>query len=108
MTVRRAAGEGAHVGDARDVLALDLRRRTRFTRKPRHRVAIAERLWQEELEGDLLVELDVMRGDDDPHPTDPEDALDAVLAGENVAFPDARRSRVGTVLDHSLRPPRFL
>jgi hypothetical protein len=86
--VRRAVLERAHVDHARDVLALDLHRRPRLAREAGDRLGVAERLGQEELERDLLVELDVVRGDDDPHPADAEDALDAVLAGEDVAFAD--------------------
>ena len=52
---------------------------------------LLERLGQEELERDLLVELHVMRGDDDPHPADAEHALDAVLAVDDLAFADAAR-----------------
>ena len=37
----------------------------------------------------MLVELDVMRGDDDSHPPDAEDPLDSVLPCENVSLADA-------------------
>jgi hypothetical protein len=84
--VRSAVGECADVGDSCDVLALDLHRRPRLTSETTYGLGIAKCVRQEELERDLLVELDVMRGDDDAHATDSEDALDAVLPGEHVAF----------------------
>ena len=42
-------------------------------------------LGQEELDGDALVEVQVVRGDDDPHASDPQHALHAVLAHQHVA-----------------------
>ena len=93
------------VDDARDVLALDLHRRARLAREARDGLGVAERLGQEELERDLLVELDVVRGDDDAHAAGAEDALDAVLAREDVAFANPGH-RVWTALHHALAPPR--
>ncbi len=83
---------------ARDVLALDLDRGARLAREAGDGLGVAERLGQEELEGDLLVELDVVRRDDDAHAAHAEHPLDAVLAGQNVALAYARcRLRIAAV-----------
>ena len=59
----------------------------RASRRKRSRSASSfHRGGQYELDRDLLIELDVRRGDDDPHAAHAEHALDAVLAGEDVAF----------------------
>ena len=66
--VRRAVLELPHVGHARDVLALDLDRRARLAEEARDGLALRSACGQEELERDPLVELEVVRRDDDPHP----------------------------------------
>jgi hypothetical protein len=53
---------------------------------------------------DLLVELDVVRGNHHAHAPDSKNALDPVLPGENVAFAYSSR-RVRTALHHALAPP---
>ena len=83
--VRRAGLERADVDDARDVLALDLRRGARLAGEARDDLGVRRGLRQEELERDALAELEVHRRDDDAHPAAAEDALDPVLAGEDVA-----------------------
>jgi hypothetical protein len=83
--VRRAGLERAHVCYACDVLALDFHGRARFPRKAHHRILIVQRFRQQELDRDALVEVQVMRGDDNAHTADAEHAVDAVFAGEDVA-----------------------
>ena len=78
--------ELTHVGDARDVLALDPRGGPGLADEAADRLGVGERLGEQELEGDPLVELDVAGRDDDPHAAGAEHALDAVLAGDDVAF----------------------
>jgi hypothetical protein len=45
---------------------------------------------QKELDGDLLIELYVMRGHDDAHAAYAKHPLNAVLAGEDLALPHSR------------------
>ena len=54
---------------------------------------------------DLLVELEVVRRDDDAHAADAEHPLDAVLAREDVPFAHRGR-RVRTALHQPMAPPR--
>ena len=86
--VRRAVRERADVRDARHVLAVDLRGRARLAREARGEVGLGGAGGEEELESDALLELEVRRGDDDPHASHPEQALDAVLPRDDVALPD--------------------
>src|SRR5262249_41035804 len=76
----------ADIGDARDVLALDLDGGARLASEPRHGLWIRERLREQELHRDALVQLDVPPGDDDAHAADAEHLVDAVLPGEHVAL----------------------
>jgi hypothetical protein len=48
----------------------------------------------------------MVRGDDDPHAANPKDALDPVLASEDVAFAYTGR-RVRTALHDALAPRRW-
>jgi hypothetical protein len=73
------------------VLARDLHRRPGLANETGQRVGVADRLGQEEFQRDPLVELNGVRSDNDAHPADSENALDAVLAREDVAFLDADR-----------------
>ncbi len=100
--VRRAALELADVGDAGDVLALDLHGGARLALEAREGLRVGERLRQEEFQRDLLVELDVVRRDDDAHPANAEDALDAVLSRKDVALFDAGGAAVQTLFSHRL------
>ncbi len=86
--VGRAGFESAHVRDARDVLALDLDCCARLTREPRDGFCVGQRLGQHELDRHLLVQLQVARGDHDAHSPNTQHALDAVLAGQHLAFDD--------------------
>ena len=68
------------------MLALDLDRRSGLSGEAGDDLLAAEHLWEQELDRDLLVELYVMSSDDDPHPSNTENALHAVLAGDDLAF----------------------
>ncbi len=67
------------------MLALDLGGRARLTNEPREGLRASYGVRKEKLEGDPLVQLDVVRGHDDAHATGAEDPLDAILSGEDVA-----------------------
>ncbi len=90
-----AALELPHVDDARHVLALDLHRRTRLAHKPRDGLRALQRLGQQELQRDPLVELHVVGGDHYAHPSDPEDALDPVLARDDIALANGSHGHRG-------------
>src|SRR5262249_38090218 len=87
---RSAGAELSDVRNPRDVLALDLDRGARLPREPLHRFTVTERVRQEELDRDSLVELDVMRRDDDAHSPGTQYSVHAVLFGEDLAFLDGR------------------
>ena len=88
--VRRARRERADIGDARDVLALDLHRGPCLANKPVHDLRMTEHLRQQELERDTSLQLHVRRRDDHAHAADAEHALDAILAVEDFTFADRR------------------
>jgi len=67
-------------------------------------LGVLEGLGQEELERDLLIELEMVRRDDDAHATGPEDALDTVLSREDLARTHA--SLVVRVRHGQPSPPR--
>ena len=83
--VRRARVERPDVEDAGDVVALEPHGGARLAREPLDEPRVLQPRRQHELEGDLLVELQVRGRDDDAHAADAEDAVDAVLAGEHLA-----------------------
>ena len=79
------------VEHSNDVIAPDLDRRLRLADESRDGIGLHRHVRREELHRDPLVELQVHRRDDDPHPADAEHALDAVLPGEQLAgLRDAR------------------
>ena len=59
-----------------------------------------------ELDRDALLELQVIRGDDDSHASRSEHALDAVFADDDVAFAYSN-DRVRTALHHALALPIY-
>jgi hypothetical protein len=81
------------------VLALDLDGGARFAAEAGERFVVRHDLGQHQLDGDALIQLQVMGGDDDPHATRTEDPLDAVLARED--FPFAHPFDYGWPLLHS-------
>ena len=91
--VRGPVFEPAHVGDARDVLALDLHRCTRFPHEARRRLGAFDGMGKQELHRHALVELEVRRLHDDAHAARTEHALDPVLTREDVACCDGRFRR---------------
>ena len=48
------------------------------------RLVVREAVREHELEGDLLLEIEMRGSHDDAHPADSQDGVDAVLAGEDV------------------------
>jgi hypothetical protein len=63
-----------------DVIPPEPRRRARLAQEALHEPIAAERVGQEELDGEKLAKPEVPRGHDDAHSTFPEDALDAIFA----------------------------
>ena len=104
--VRSAGVEPPDVEHARDVLALEPRGRPRLAQESLDGFVVVERVVADELDRDELIELLVARGDDDPHPADPEEPLDAVLARQHVALADLDgaelRSSACTITKHTL------
>src|SRR5262249_39073289 len=73
--------------NSRDMIALDARRRPRLANEARECIGVACVLRQYELDGVALRELDMGDGQDDAHPSDPEDAIDAIAPVDHL--PDA-------------------
>ena len=90
--VRRAIFQDADIEDAGDVLALQANRRAGLALKALDDILILQRVGMNELQRDHLVEMQVPRRDDDPHPAGSEGALDAVLLGEHIAGTDGGRN----------------
>ncbi len=101
--VGRARLERAHVEHARDVVALEAHGGPRLAREALDQPRVREAPGEHELERHLLIELQVRRRDDDAHPTDAEDAVDAVLAGEHLPLHhrDASGRQALEALDHA-------
>jgi len=85
---RRSRFETAYVDHAGNVIASHLGRGASLSRKTRELIGVLSGPRQEELQRDALLELQVHRGDDDPHAAFAEDSFDAILAGENIALFD--------------------
>ena len=83
--IRRPRLELPRVEHPNDVIAPNLDRRLRLADESRDGIGLRRHVRREEFHRDPLVELQVHRRDDDPHPADAEHALDAVLPGEQLA-----------------------
>ncbi len=92
--VRRARLELADIRDRRIVLAAKPRGRARLAEKAADERVVREGLGGHELQRDRGVEVNVARGDDDPHPAGAEHPLDPVLSGEHLPHP-RRRNAIG-------------
>ena len=110
---RRAVFDDAYIEHPRDVCAPELRGGTRFEGEPAGRDVPAQ-LRAHELEGDRLIELDVLGGEDEPHPSRGDLAVDDVFSGDHLPRLDRRRRRRrhGRWLRHQpemlpSRPARF-
>jgi len=68
------------------VVVLDSRCGARFLDEPRHSLRCFQRIGEQELERDPLLELQVPGGDDDAHTPRAKDSLHAVLARDDVAL----------------------
>ena len=73
------------------MLGVNLHRGSGLAQEPRRNVRRRRGLRQKELERHALLEVQMRGGDDDAHPSDAEDSLDAVLAGDDVPFLDRAR-----------------
>src|SRR5581483_9126008 len=80
--------ERRDVEHANDLLALDLRRGARLAEEPLERVAAPLQARREQLDRDRLIEMEVMREQDDAHAAFAEQTLDPEAAGENIADAD--------------------
>jgi hypothetical protein len=81
-------GRGPDVGDARDMLALQLCGRSRLAQEPPHGIGLRSALGEEELHRDRLLELDVHASDDRRHPAQSDEAVDAILARHDLSNHD--------------------
>jgi hypothetical protein len=72
------------------VLARDLDRGLGLAGEAEDDLGLTQQLRQQELDGDLRVELLVMRRDDEGHPSAPENTLDPELAVDDDAGADRR------------------
>ena len=78
--------ERPHVENPSHMLVHDADGRSRLTREARDGFPDCfEKLWQEKLDGDQRVELQVVGGHHVSHSALAKDAIDAVLAGQNLA-----------------------
>src|SRR4051812_28479476 len=66
------------------MLAAQLRRSARFQQQTAERLLILEKVPAQHLDRDQVLELQVRRRQDDPHPAPPDLAFDAVLAHEDL------------------------
>jgi hypothetical protein len=82
--VRETVFQRADVHHADHVGALEVDRRTGLAEKPAHRLRPDGEVAAQHLDGDLLTELDVAGGEDDPHSAGAEHALDLELAADDV------------------------
>ena len=101
--------ERADVVDFHGVLAANLDRRSPFANEARNDVGVLRHLRVEELDRHLLVEMKVRRGHDGPHAADPQHALDAIFADEDLAGerdPRERLRRLRGGLAHTGKPEK--
>src|SRR5690606_31060976 len=83
--VAHAAIHDADVQDTHHMIALDLRRRARLATKPLGAFVLDGDVIEEELDGDRLIELQVVSQNDDTHTAFAENLVDAVFVGEHFA-----------------------
>ncbi len=83
--VRSARLERTHIEHPHAVLAPDADGRLGLPEEPLHYLFVLEHLGQQELDGHPLVELQVPRSHHGPHAAEANDALDPVLAEDDVA-----------------------
>ena len=86
--VRAVVLEAPDVERLRDMRALEPDRGARFTQEPLDQLLVARRLREEELEGNALIELEMMRCHDDAHAAHAQHLLHAVLRREDVPLRD--------------------
>jgi hypothetical protein len=87
--VRHTVLERADVGDARDVLALELHRGLRFAKEPIHGVLIEQDVLAQHLDRDAFVQRQVRALGDHAHSAVAEDRIYAILALKDLANADA-------------------
>ena len=82
--VRRAAGQRGDVEHAHDVLAPDLGGRASLPKKPGDEGRVVRELGEQELDRKALLEVQVLRREDDAHAALTEDGPDAVLVRKHI------------------------
>ena len=80
-----AVGHRPHVAHPRHVLAAEARRGAPLAEEASDELRVLQRLRPEELDGDALPELEVLGHVNNAHAPFPEDALDEVLVGDDLA-----------------------
>ena len=83
--VRAPGRQATHVEDARDVLASDHRGRARLAVEAVEQLTLHRDVVADHLDGDALPHREMRRGDHEPDPAAPDDALDAVLLVDDGA-----------------------
>jgi hypothetical protein len=83
-----SAGKDSGIHHARHVLALELCGDASLPGKPQCPLPLVERVVQQELDGDALVELEVCRCHDDAHPAAAKAAFDPVLGRDHEPWLD--------------------
>ena len=89
--VRRAVCQRADVEHAHHVLALDADLRASLLEEACDQLLVSCDLGQEHLDGHLLLQLEMGRGDHDAHAALSEHALDTVLLGQEASGEEGRR-----------------
>ena len=77
-----ATSKGSDINDSRDMLASNLDGCTTFAEKPCHGVRVGRQARQEHLYSDLLIEMDMRRRENEPHPTSTKHTINPILLGE--------------------------
>ena len=103
--VRSARLERAYIEHTHAVLAADADGGLGLPQEPLHHLLVLEHGREEELDGDPLIELEVPRRDHGAHPPEADDALDPVLAEDDVTR--LRLSQEGVGLLHGGHGTRF-
>ncbi len=102
--VARVVGEDAEVEDLADVLRSDERRRLRLALEALDHVGLRRDAEVEHLDRHLAADADVLALVDGAHPSSPEQAHDAVLAVDDLAWTDVAPLRHGDPWVQRLAP----
>ncbi len=91
---RHAVRQVADVEHARDVFALDPRRRARLGREAHDQLLVRERFASQELERHRFPEIDVPRRDHETHPAGSDQVTDLVLSADDLASRERQLDRL--------------